>query len=432
MNTGELDLALCEPTACGDPWHGYVLGGSLFLSESEVRSVPLPPDRGDCFVFRIPGLPVPTLTPDDVAKGHKWLNYALIAGRSRRLYGNNLGENAWLYLDDAGKVWRAVMSSAANVISLAMTDINDLAATGSGSATAAPYGTAFGQFWVLDVASDGRRVVLGEKTVWLDLIVFRAVELTISGPGAAPTISAAIILEQHNPAAAVPLTTTVDNVVVTLSYTLTWAAPTVEGQDTPPPVIAPYSYTLTQEEYANSVFPDPPPPNSTHTILVQSRLDSVVTNGSEYTDQVIGFIYDASDTRRPVKYRTQAIHEAATTNYNWGTIVSVSGTKHTDWLIINGITSGPTLRQTRVGSGTSFDITAGFYESMPVPFRMTNRLYTLAEWRPSLEKFFYYAMVSPAGASPNTALPGLPDVSYHPITDEIRVNYPSNGASGFI
>ncbi len=67
-----------------------------------------PKHLGECYLFNALGA-----TPSSIAgmAGETWLNYALLSGAKRRVYGVNLGHSSWLYLADDGTVWRVNVTS---------------------------------------------------------------------------------------------------------------------------------------------------------------------------------------------------------------------------------------------------------------------------------------------------------------------------------
>lgn len=64
---------------------------------------------GDSVVLRVPGTPPVVRTPEELAAdseaGRTWLDYAILAGGQRRLYGKHLGEMAWIYAAPDGSRW---------------------------------------------------------------------------------------------------------------------------------------------------------------------------------------------------------------------------------------------------------------------------------------------------------------------------------------
>lgn len=90
----------------GHPWHGVCTRAGIGLPNGQTMVYPgFRPEGGDVHLFKIPGAPGGTTTPEDVAAGRQWLDYALISGSTMHLYGKALGEGKWLYLDPDGVRW---------------------------------------------------------------------------------------------------------------------------------------------------------------------------------------------------------------------------------------------------------------------------------------------------------------------------------------
>lgn len=68
-------------------------------------------DQGDSIAVRVPGTPAVVRSPEelaaDAAAGRTWLDYGILAGGARRLYGHELGERAWIYCAPDGSRWVA-------------------------------------------------------------------------------------------------------------------------------------------------------------------------------------------------------------------------------------------------------------------------------------------------------------------------------------
>lgn len=114
---GDLD----EVTRFGHPWHG------LWKSAGNVIQTPGGGDianpgtspasygamrhaAGDCYAIKVPGQPAVTTTPAEAEAGETWLNYALLSGYNRRLYGKNLGPTDWIYVAPDKSVWLAALT----------------------------------------------------------------------------------------------------------------------------------------------------------------------------------------------------------------------------------------------------------------------------------------------------------------------------------
>lgn len=68
-------------------------------------------DHGDAIPVRVPGTPAIVRSSEqisaDTAAGRTWLDYAVLAGGARRLYGHELGARAWIYCAPDGSRWLA-------------------------------------------------------------------------------------------------------------------------------------------------------------------------------------------------------------------------------------------------------------------------------------------------------------------------------------
>ena len=74
-------------------------------------------DQGDSIAVRVPGTPAVTRSPDelaaDAAAGRTWLDYGILSGGARRLYGHELGARSWIYCAPDGSRWTATMGMGA-------------------------------------------------------------------------------------------------------------------------------------------------------------------------------------------------------------------------------------------------------------------------------------------------------------------------------
>ena len=72
-------------------------------------SAPFESSAGDSIALRVPGTPPITRTPEelaaDTAAGRTWLDYGIVAGGNRVLYGKALGARAWVYAAADGSRW---------------------------------------------------------------------------------------------------------------------------------------------------------------------------------------------------------------------------------------------------------------------------------------------------------------------------------------
>ena len=105
----------------GDPWHGLYRGGVLELPNLTTRAMG-GPDNGENYKIAIPGQAAVTTDPADAALGMTWLNYGVITGEAKSLYGNSLDNtNAWIWIDDAGVPWLATASKSLAAMTLTVT-----------------------------------------------------------------------------------------------------------------------------------------------------------------------------------------------------------------------------------------------------------------------------------------------------------------------
>lgn len=423
---GEIDLTLCEPTACGDPWHGLTVAGLLYLDNGSFKSVTNTPDGGDCFIFRIPGLPVPALEPDDVATGKKWLNYAVISGKDRRLYGVNLGVNAWLYLDSGGVVWRAVASWVGSTVTVAMTNIRDTTQTGSGAATVSP-GFSGGSrivYGVVDVASDGRKVVVSFDQDTITRIAPAYVELRISGPGAAPVIEA-VLLSESGHAGYESFVVSEDTYLKTFNNTALFSDPD-------PPygsVQVPWQYSMTQSQLiANTLAPPPTSPGAPYTVFNESStiFNSTVDSGTYQEDYVAGWIYDSQDALLKVVRRVTETYTAFTTelakNFATGTWdpTSYSGTFRRTTNMTAGASAAPLILE-QEGQGATVVTTIGNAALGFMAARYTNKVFGLTAYDSANAVFIHYNPVCPTSTITATFNGTEPACSFQPATNELHV-----------
>lgn len=179
----------------GDPWHGLWTDGSgLALPNETTMELPVDPvggtgawsswDRqavdemivgpkhGDCLLVKIPDVPVPTTSQAEEDAGMTWLNYALISGANRLLYGVEIGPTRWVYLDDDGTPWLVTaLSSGSNVSSTTFRFVREFWFHHDGDEQFEEYevGWAAGfrhDMFVLDASQTGRAMAYG---YWVNL-----------------------------------------------------------------------------------------------------------------------------------------------------------------------------------------------------------------------------------------------------------------------
>lgn len=168
----------------GYPWHGLWRrsNGKITTPAGQVFDAPFDPyliDSGECWMVKIDGLPEVTTTADEANQGKTWLNYALLCGRGRALYGKSLGDNGSIYIDGHGQPWlmRCNVAGSRTVglieatVSLRRFGVAGPVATQHNYATvsagfqidpAYPYPNSGGGWGVhLDMSRDGRRHLIG-------------------------------------------------------------------------------------------------------------------------------------------------------------------------------------------------------------------------------------------------------------------------------
>ncbi len=94
----------------GYPWHGLWRKSTGKITSPTGQVVDAPFDQylinsGACWMVKIDGLPEPVTSAGEQEKGMTWLNYALLCGDDRALYGRALGANGSIYLDSHGMPW---------------------------------------------------------------------------------------------------------------------------------------------------------------------------------------------------------------------------------------------------------------------------------------------------------------------------------------
>jgi len=172
--------------AFGNPWHGWVQGGTLRLPNGATRPWPQP-TTGDTRLIAFPGLPEPRSAEQaaiDFAAGKQWRNTATLSGEEGVLYGQPIGTNAWIWRDASGARWRvsfplgAVLNFGAGIdttVSLArFGDFGQPSATASMPVVLADIGQSAptltlgpsgnditsGLSRVVDTSSDGSRAII--------------------------------------------------------------------------------------------------------------------------------------------------------------------------------------------------------------------------------------------------------------------------------
>lgn len=102
-----------EVVIFGWPWHGQVRSatnpsqGEVVLPNGATREHPVPERPWNTYRVRVPGTPMVTRTPEqlaaDAAAGRSWWSQAILCGSSFQLYGRDLG--GWVYSAPDGSRW---------------------------------------------------------------------------------------------------------------------------------------------------------------------------------------------------------------------------------------------------------------------------------------------------------------------------------------
>ena len=116
---------LSKLVVCGDCDHGEWSSATGNITAPGAVVIPLrgvaPADTGiyerssgDSINVHVPGNPPVSRTPEqlaaDAAAGRTWLDYGILAGGNRRLYGHALGPRTWVYCAADGSRWHCALS----------------------------------------------------------------------------------------------------------------------------------------------------------------------------------------------------------------------------------------------------------------------------------------------------------------------------------
>lgn len=110
---------LADVPMWGCPWHGLVEGSLLTLPDASTMAW-TQPTGGDAIPIKAVGQPAIDRTPEqlaeDAAKGHQWLDHALLSGRTRQIYGQATAttQERWLYAPAPGVVFLCELKTASN------------------------------------------------------------------------------------------------------------------------------------------------------------------------------------------------------------------------------------------------------------------------------------------------------------------------------
>lgn len=93
----------------GCPYHGMIRGGEIHLPNGEKKPSPQPAAlisgafSGNTYLQRMPWAPGGEDTPEDIAAGRTWTDYAILGGITQMLHGRPL--NGWIYAAADGTPW---------------------------------------------------------------------------------------------------------------------------------------------------------------------------------------------------------------------------------------------------------------------------------------------------------------------------------------
>lgn len=113
----------------GNPYHGPVQGGVLTLPNSATKTWPQPgtaaPDlAGMVHLVKRPGQPDVVRSVEelaaDAAAGREWRNAALLSGSGMQLHGQDV--NGWIYVDPAGDRWLVQFTTNPATVAYSFTD----------------------------------------------------------------------------------------------------------------------------------------------------------------------------------------------------------------------------------------------------------------------------------------------------------------------
>ena len=426
MNTtGQIDLDRNKVECCGDPLHGLSTNGVLALTNGQTHPVYNPPNNGDCYIFKIPGLPTPPAAPG----GLTWLNYAVLTGFNRRLYGRNIDSRAWLFLDASGVVWLAsIQFPSALQATINLVNLRENA--GGHSITAnfdvTPISTPT-QGEIFDISSDGRRLIVGYNMSFQERLGAILAEVVIAPDGNSMTLS--LLVEQGNQA----YSGITQNTALIRTYTVlnNWEKPYVEGENASNVEL---EQTYTRSHPITIGVPGPfSPPDSVHTILVNTILLRYVDDGTDVISHTIGYVYDQTDTRQPVIYTEDNSYAGAGIDYQNNYSIGAMGIDFK--LTVGGSVSIPVHAQfngSMVAGNTTMILTSGIVGTM-APRRLTNKIYCLVGSGHADGRLRFFPPQTPSGPGGSTVyLDAAPACSYQPETQQIAVGPSDNGVLCFI
>ena len=202
MTPGEL-FDLDEVERFGDPWHGLAkatnAGWKIQLAGGGTHDY-VGTSGGDSYVVAIPGQAAVTTSTDDAAQGMAWLNYGIMAGRAKALYGTPIGEMRWIFIDSANVPWLATANWASGLLSVNLSRFGVFGGVPESydvSTALAPRADLGGsvpmKLRLDDIDSVGRQVVLTferlDGSQFPDVLAVYL--LTVSGAGSSAALSVA-------------------------------------------------------------------------------------------------------------------------------------------------------------------------------------------------------------------------------------------------
>lgn len=156
-----------EVVRIGDPWHGLVVGGQINLPNGQTRPyVGDAPQGGDAYKIKIPDYPAVTTSATDQALGMQWLNFGILAGRNRVIYGKTLS-GSWFYIDPAGARWRISCSSGTDSVNVTLVSADNTVSQVISNVPLSPLlhadlrvSLSGKPIHVVDISSTGRKAIL--------------------------------------------------------------------------------------------------------------------------------------------------------------------------------------------------------------------------------------------------------------------------------
>lgn len=198
MTPGER-FDLDEVLRFGDPWHGLWRNGVIELPGSMTRAREGSPADGSSFVVKIPGQPAATTPEEDAAQGMTWLNYGIIVGESHSLYQRYLDTQlianlAWIFIDEDGVPWRAVLSGSTGALTVTLHRFGLFDTPEETYSETFAFSLQWGsgpsdhQLFISDIDSAGRQVALIYTAAGNVRVVERVFVLTLAASGASFTV----------------------------------------------------------------------------------------------------------------------------------------------------------------------------------------------------------------------------------------------------